>query len=141
MKLLARAISIASQAFEHRLDKGGKPYILHCLYVMGGADPNDEDEMIAGVLHDLVEDTDWTEEKLKEAGFSDRSIRIIKLLTHHSSDTYDHYIKKISFDPSATKLKQKDLEHNSNITRLKGLRKVDFDRIEQYHKAFVYLSA
>ena len=40
----------------------------------------------------------------------------------------------------AKKVKKKDLEHNSTITRLKGLRKADFDRLEKYSRSYVYLS-
>jgi len=37
-------------------------------------------------------------------------------------------------------VKQADLEHNTQISRLKGLTKSDFARIEKYHKAYTYLS-
>ena len=50
------------------------------------------------------------------------------------------YIKAISVNPDATQIKMRDLEHNSNITRIKGLRKKDLDRIEKYHRAYIYLS-
>ena len=36
-------------------------------------------------------------------------------------------------------IKRKDLEHNSDITRLKGIRPKDLERMEKYHKAFLYL--
>ena len=39
----------------------------------------------------------------------------------------------------AKAIKLTDLEHNSKITRLKGLRKKDFDRLEKYHRAYTYL--
>jgi (p)ppGpp synthase/HD superfamily hydrolase len=42
--LLARAISLAAKCFEGKLDKGGKPYILHCLHVMN-AMPHDDYEL------------------------------------------------------------------------------------------------
>jgi hypothetical protein len=40
----------------------------------------------------------------------------------------------------ATEIKKKDLEDNCNLTRIKGLRKKDFDRVEKYHRAYIYLS-
>ena len=50
------------------------------------------------------------------------------------------YIKAIAVSPEASEIKRRDLEDNSNITRLKGLRKKDLDRIEKYHTAYIYLS-
>ena len=44
----------------------------------------------------------------------------------------DDYIKKISLSVRATKIKLSDLKDNSDITRLKGLTKKDFDRLEKY---------
>lgn len=42
-------------------------------------------------------------------------------------------------NPDAILVKLEDLRDNSDITRMKGLRKKDFDRIEKYNKAFQYL--
>ena len=47
--------------------------------------------------------------------------------------------KKIATDPIAKAVKLCDLEHNTKLTRLKGLRKKDFDRLEKYHRAYTYL--
>lgn len=146
MSKLGLAISIASKAFENKLDKGGKPYILHCLWVMNKVRHLGEEAMIVAVLHDLVEDTDenseinYTFSKLTELGFSDSVIGNLHLLTHNKETPYDEYIKAISVSKIATEVKKADLEHNSNITRLKGVRKKDFDRLEKYSRAFIYLS-
>lgn len=140
MNKLATAIKIASAAFESKEDKGGQPYILHCLHVMHNIDPKDEDLRIIAVLHDLVEDTDWGLVDLKHAGFSMRVISAVNALTHKSDESYDAYIKRISLNEDARKVKLADLRHNSDIHRMKGLRKKDFDRLEKYHKAYAYLN-
>lgn len=57
MDNLGLAISITAQAFEKVLDKGGQPYILHCLRVMNNT-KGDISVKCASVMHDLVEDTD-----------------------------------------------------------------------------------
>jgi len=139
MKKLALAIAITAEAFKDKLDKGGQPYILHCLQVMNNVE-GDECKKCAAVMHDLVEDTDYTFEMLVKLGFSDKTIGLLYLLTHMEGTSYDEYIKAISVNEEASDIKKKDLEHNSNITRLKGLRKKDFDRLEKYHRAYVYLS-
>lgn len=146
MSKLGLAISIAAKAFQNKTDKSGKPYILHCLRVMNKVNQKDEEVMTAAVLHDVVEDTDekseinYTFALLSELGFSERVIRILHLLTHSPQTPYDDYIKAISVDKDATEIKLADLEDNSDITRLKGLRKKDIERIEKYHRAYIYLS-
>jgi (p)ppGpp synthase/HD superfamily hydrolase len=138
--MLGKAIAIAAEAFKDKRDKSGNPYILHCLWVMDGVKHLGEDVMIAAILHDLIEDTEWTFAQLTSEGFNDKIIGILHLLTHNKETPYDEYIKAISVSKEATEIKKKDLEHNSNITRLKGLRKKDMDRIEKYHRAYIYLS-
>ena len=138
--MLALAIEIASANFIDKTDKAGRPYILHCLRVMNAVDQNDEELMQIAVLHDVIEDTTVTMDQLKDAGFSDRVRLGVSYLTHHKGDTYDFYIKMISNNPDAVKVKLADLKDNSDITRLKGLGKKDFERMEKYHRSFIYLS-
>lgn len=100
----------------------------------------DEDVKCAAMMHDLIEDTDYTFANLTELGFSDKTIGLLHLLTHNKETSYMEYIKAIAVSNEASEIKRKDLEDNSNITRLKGLRKKDLDRIEKYHTAYMYLS-
>ena len=139
--MLGKAISIAAKAFENKTDKGGQPYILHCIWVMNAVRHLGETAMICAVLHDLVEDCEeWNFERLAEEGFSQEVIVILQLLTHRKETEYMEYIKALSVHPIAKEIKKRDLEHNSKITRMKGLRKKDFDRLEKYHTAYTYLN-
>ncbi len=140
--MLGVALALVTEAFKHRVDKGGIPYALHCIHVMLTCGLKDEDELIAALLHDIVEDIPYiTIEYLRNMGFSERTLKILELLTHDPADDYlEVYIKKIAYNYAATQIKLADLRHNSDITRIKGVRKKDFDRIEKYHKAFIYLS-
>lgn len=139
--MLALAISIAAKEFEGVLDKSGKPYIMHCIRVMNNVDQNDEELMIIAILHDVPEDiSSYTPSKLKKLGFSDRVISALMLLKHDKNVDYFDYIKSIATNEDARKVKLSDLRDNTDITRLKGLRKKDHDRIEQYHRAWIYLS-
>src|SRR6185437_14467021 len=103
--LLGLAISIASRGFQDKTDKSGKPYILHCLRVMNAMDQKDEELMQIAVLHDVVEDTNITVEDLISHGFSPRVLEAVVFLTHHPRDSYDFYIKLISNNPDAVKVK------------------------------------
>lgn len=138
--MLAKAIALAAEAFKNTTDKGGKPYILHCLRVMNSVSHLGEEVMTAAVLHDVPEDTAITVEELLLLGYSQRVCLLVNLLTHREGVPYDDYIKAIALDKDATAIKKADLIDNSSITRIKALRKKDFDRLEKYHRAYVYLS-
>jgi hypothetical protein len=139
MNMLGRAIEIAATAHAGQLDKGGQPYILHPLWVMNNVRHLGQDYVIVAVLHDLVEDTDWTIDLLIKERFNQEVMYSLCLLTHDNRMSYDDYIKGISLNPIAREVKLRDLEHNTKVTRLKGLRKKDFDRLEKYHRAYTYL--
>lgn len=138
MNMLAKAISIAAQAHEGQVDKAGKAYILHPLHLMNQL-LFDEELAIIAVLHDVIEDSDWTLHDLNDEGFSGRVLAALFLLTHDTVHTYEEYIECICVNQDAITVKRKDLEHNSDITRLKGVRPKDLARIEKYHKAFIKL--
>lgn len=137
--MLGRAIEIAATAHAGQVDKGGKPYILHPLWVMDRVRHLGEDYMIVAVLHDVIEDSSWTAKQLLEEGFDAEIVFSLSLLTHDKNVEYDTYIKHIALNSFAKAVKLRDLEHNTKVTRLKGLRKKDFDRLEKYHRAYTYL--
>ena len=142
---LGKAIALASKVFENKLDKGGQPYILHCIRLMLAVAPDDERMQIA-ILHDAVEDSKDDSDPitlaiLYQMGFSERVVTVVGILTHDKENvSYDDYIKAIALNKDATEIKKEDLKDNSNITRLKSLTKKDLDRTEKYHRAYVYLS-
>lgn len=134
--MLSKAIAITAEAFIGKYDKGGSPYILHCIHVMRQVGNDLELQQIA-VMHDLVEDTDYTIERLADLGFSDRVINGVNTLTHRKNESYDEYITRIIEGGADTIIvKKHDLRHNSDIMRMKGIRTKDHDRIEKYFKAY-----
>lgn len=139
---LDRAIALASEKFIGVQDKSAEPYILHCLEVMNNVKKyNDVELQIAAVLHDIVEDTDITFDNLEELGYSPRVIKIIKHVTREDCVSYDDEIARICNDQDSIKVKMADLEHNSSILRLKGIRQKDLERIQKYHRAYFILEA
>lgn len=137
---LGIAIAIAAEGFKNTLDKGNRPYIEHCLRVMNNLHTDDWELKAIAVLHDCVEDGVCTLEDLQSLGFTKRVISGVMLLTHQKEVPYMEYIKRIAHFPDARLVKLADLKDNSDITRLKGLSKKDFDRMEKYHTAYVYLN-
>jgi len=136
--MLDKAIQIASEAHSGVFDKQGKPYILHPLWVMHKVRHLGEEYMIVAVLHDLVEDTDWTIERLREVGFHENILLALELLDMRVGD-YQRNIEMIVTNEYATQIKLRDLEHNSKITRLKEVSPKDITRIQKYHVAYKYL--
>jgi len=137
--MLSRAIAITAKAFDGKVDKGGVPYILHCITVMNGVKDLGHTTMIAGVMHDLVEDTNWSIGDLREEGFDEEVLEILEKVTHSPLDSYKEYINKVAVCPKARAIKLADLAHNSLIHRMKGLAEKDFERLAKYHHAYALL--
>lgn len=140
---LGHAIALMSVVFKDTTDKGGHAYALHCIRVMQRLRTTDEDLMIIAVLHDVIEDSTYTIDHLRDMGYSERVLAALMLLTRDHKDnsdvSYQRYIERIATNEDATRVKMEDLRDNSDITRLKGLRQKDFARLEKYHRAFLFL--
>lgn len=135
------AAAIAAEIHVDQFDKGGKAYILHVMRVALRLRTTDDELMCIAIMHDVLEDGKGkvTIESLKEKGFSDRVIEALKLLTHDKDVDYMEYVEKISKNYDALRVKMEDLKDNSDITRLKGLREKDFQRMEKYARAYAFL--
>lgn len=139
MSKLQRAIEIATEAHQGQFDKAGRDYIGHPLRVMEMG--KSEDEKIVGVLHDVIEDTDWTFEKLAEEGFSDEVIAALRCVTKTSeNENYDDFIDRVKKNPLAVAVKINDLTDNMDIRRLPYLSDKDVKRLKKYLKAYKRLT-
>jgi (p)ppGpp synthase/HD superfamily hydrolase len=132
---LNKAFSIAEKAHKGKTDKGGQPYILHCIRVMDEVESLTE--KIVAILHDVVEDTQVSIDDLAKSGFPEKVLEALKLLTKDGSKEYDVYIDDIRLNPIARKVKLADLRDNMDVKRLKHpLEKSDLERLEKYIKAY-----
>lgn len=139
MSTLERAIQIATEAHKGQLDKAGRDYIGHPLRVM--AMGKTEDEKIVGVLHDVIEDTDWTFEMLEAERFSREVIEALKCVTKLSeNENYDDFIERVKKNPLAVAVKINDLTDNMDIRRLPYLSDKDVKRLKKYLKAYKKLT-
>ena len=132
-----KALKLMCEKHKDQKDRSRLPYILHPFHVAEQMD--DEESTVVALLHDIVEDTDTTFEELKEAGFSDRVISALKLMTHKEGVDYYDYVKEIGRDPLARKVKIADLEHNMQLERLDEVREKDLKRLEKYRVCYEYL--
>jgi (p)ppGpp synthase/HD superfamily hydrolase len=127
-----KAISIAIKAHENQKDKGGMPYILHPLHVM--LQMETESEKIVGVLHDVIEGTEYNLDFLKNKGFSSEVVDAIECLTIKENEDYFKYINRVASNAISTKVKIKELEHNMDLKRFSTLTEKDMLRIIKMYK-------
>ena len=140
MSTIQRAEKIAAAAHADTFDKFGAPYMHHVHRVsLAGLT---EEEKIVGLLHDVVEDTEWTFEALENEGFSKQVINALKCVTKTSEDEdYELFIQRVARNPSAIRVKLSDLADNMDIRRIPELGPKDFERLTKYHKAYQYLKS
>jgi len=137
MSTLEEAIGIAAQAHAGAKDKAGAPFILHPLRVMlKTEDPTDR---IVAVLHDVVEDSYWTIDALRERGFSEEILEAVDRLTHRPDESYEDFVRRAAENPIARRVKMADLEDNLQLSRIKHPTERDHARIAKYEWAMKYL--
>jgi (p)ppGpp synthase/HD superfamily hydrolase len=134
MATLEKAILIAAQAHLGQRDKGGAPYILHPLRMMMRMES--DDAMMAAVLHDVVEDSDWTLEQLRGEGFSEEVLQAVDCLTRRDDESYDEFVARAQTNSIARRVKIADLEDNMNVKRIGEMTPKDLARIKEYHRAW-----
>lgn len=112
MNQIEMALDLALKAHKGQIDLDGNPIILHPLTV-GLAGQND-DERVLGFLHDVVEDTDYTFDDLRQMGFASNIVEALQLLTHGNDMSYEEYVSCIvdSGNELAIHVKLNDLHHN-----------------------------
>jgi (p)ppGpp synthase/HD superfamily hydrolase len=98
-----------------------------------------EETTIVALLHDLVEDTEYTIENLVEMGFDQAVTDAITLMTHADGADYMDYVCRIKDNPIARAVKLADLKHNSDLTRLDEVDEKALKRREKYLKAIELL--
>ena len=137
---LERAIEIAGAADKGQKDKYGAPYIGHVLRVMNMGIT--EEEKICGVLHDVVEDTDWTFEMLADEGLAPEILEALKGVTKLSEDEdYDHFVQRTLQNPLSCAVKMNDLTDNMDIRRIPEVTEKEVARMNKYLKAYRTIAA
>jgi (p)ppGpp synthase/HD superfamily hydrolase len=94
-----------------------------------------EEEKTIGVLHDLLEDTDYTAADLEEMGYSDEIVQALVCLAKREGESYDQFIERVETNPMARKVKMADLKDNMNLERIPSPTRKDLQRLEKYQAA------
>lgn len=138
MNQVEMALQLATKAHKGQHDKAGKDYIEHPKAVATMLES--QEEKIVAYLHDVVEDTYVTLEDLKKMGFSDKVISAIDAITKRDNEDHEEYIKRVSANDLAKKVKLCDMYHNSDITRYDNPSLEEEKRCAKYLKKIEELS-
>lgn len=117
-----RAYRLVFYLFKDKKDKAGEPYLGHLIRVSDCLSMGDA--KVAALLHDVVEDVfDISFDDLKELGFSDSVVEIVRIVTKDESMNYHDWISTIidTGNMDAIKVKYFDMMDNFNLDRLNKL--------------------
>ena len=136
--LTKKALKFMFEAHKDQLDKSGIPYVFHPFHL--AEQMQTEETVLAALLHDVVEDTSYTLEDIKNLGVPASVIEALGLLTHKEGVPYMEYVAAIKPNPIARAVKLADLRHNSDLTRLDQVDQKALERVEKYKKAMALLT-
>lgn len=116
--MLEKAIEFARKALDGQY-VNGEPYINHSLRIM--EQMSTETEKMVAVLHDVLEDSQYSIYDLKECGFPREVIECVDQLTRNNDVTYFEYIDDISTNEICSKVKLAEIEDNKDVNRVNKL--------------------
>ncbi len=136
-KMTKKALRLSFNAHKDQVDKSGMPYVYHPFHLAEQMDS--EETVTVALLHDVVEDTDYTMEDMIAMGFPKSVTDALALMTHDNAVPYMDYIAKIKANPIATAVKLADLRHNSDTSRLETIDETVLRRVQKYRDAIALL--
>ncbi len=126
------ACFIATAAMIDIKDKSGLDYAHHFMRV-SRHNTDSEVKMIIGVLHDVIEDTEWELDDLRLLGFSERVVKGVEGVTHQDGELYFDSIERCGLNTDSTDVKLKDNFDNLSQGRNKFLPSTkDLERLQKY---------
>jgi len=137
MGTLERAVAIAAEAHSGQVGKAGVPYLFHPLILMLKMSNNEA--RIVAVLHDVVEDSNWTLDQLRKEGFSELVLEAVNSVTKKQDETYEEFVLRAGTNSIGRSVKLADLKDNCNLSRIPHPTQKDRDRIVKYERAILQL--
>ncbi len=129
------AMKLCFEAHKDQVDKAGIPYIFHPTSLAERFEEGQEAEICAALLHDVLEDTNYTVDNIRAAGMNEEVIEALLLLNHNPKVEYMDYVRHLSKNHIARHVKICDLQHNSNLSRLEKVTEKDLKRVGKYKEA------
>lgn len=136
-ELTKKAMKLCFAAHRDQVDKSGIPYVFHPYQV--AQQMTDEYSTVAALLHDVVEDSEYTLADLSHMGYPQPVLEALALLTHDDGVPYLDYVAALKRNPIARAVKLADLRHNSDLSRLDRVDDRALERVQKYRKAIELL--
>ena len=124
-----KAMKLCFEAHKEQTDKAGLPYVFHPFHV--AEQMPDEKTTIVALLHDVIEDTHYTLQDIRDMGFDEDVLEALALMTHDKDVPYMEYVAAIKGNPIARTVKLADLRHNSDLSRLDEIDETASERVEK----------
>lgn len=137
-EMTKKALRLSFDAHKDQVDKSGIPYVYHPFHL--AEQMESEETVTAALLHDVVEDTDYTIEDIIAMGFPKSVTDALALMTHDKAVPYMDYVAKIKDNPIAKAVKLADLRHNSDTSRLSIVDGKTKNRLKKYADAIQLLT-
>lgn len=99
-EITKKALLLSFSAHKDQVDKSGMPYVYHPFHLAEQMDS--EDTVTVALLHDVVEDTNYTIEDIIAMGFPKSVTDALALMTHDKTVPYMDYVAKIKTNPENT---------------------------------------
>lgn len=138
MDLADRALEIAVEAHKGQKDRYGKTYIFHPIRIMMKMESLTD--KIVAILHDVVEDSNWTVEQLEKEGFPQEITKAVDTISKKDGEAYSDYIERVRENAIATRVKLADLEDNMDLRRIELMNEETINRLKIYRNAYQILS-
>lgn len=153
---LFETATFITEAHAGQTTADGQPYYMHPMAVrnilIGWYPQASEEVQQAALLHDVVEDTQYTLDMLEDLGYSPRTLFLVKMLSRKRKIkragkfddvsfeglTYAQWIDALirTGDLELMLLKMADLHHNMDPARIKTLPPEKQSIVERYRRAF-----
>jgi len=115
---VADADALAELHHRSQVDKAGNPYINHPRAVAEALREHGDHAVMAGLLHDIVEDTTVTLDYLRQLGYPAEVVAAVDSVTRRPGEDYMDLIRRAAANPLGRLVKLEDNRHNSDPARL-----------------------
>jgi (p)ppGpp synthase/HD superfamily hydrolase len=126
------ALGLAARLHAGQVDKAGQPYLLHPVRVMMRlpADATD-DEKVAALLHDTIEDCGETVESLVGAGVAPAAAAMVLSLTRRDGESYGDFLARVREERVAVRVKLADIDDNTDPARVAALAAIEPEKAQR----------
>lgn len=117
-QLINYSLELAQFAHRNQFDKNNIPYMYHIYGVWNRLSYYEYETQALGILHDIVEDTEFTLYVLEHLGYSIDFIIALESVSRKKDEKYTDFIQRAKHHPRGRIVKEADLQDNLYRGRL-----------------------